>query len=57
MADGCKHECEIKSITTDGQFYKFDFKEDKSVTYDLDYKFIDRNFETIGFRKANEWEE
>lgn len=52
-----QHEYEIKSITTDGQFYKFEFKGENPITYDLGYNFIDRNFKTTDFRKPYEWEE
>jgi hypothetical protein len=52
-----QHKYKIKSITTDGQFYKFEFKGEKTITYDLGYNFIERNFKTTDFRKPNEWEE
>jgi hypothetical protein len=49
-----QHKYEIKSVTTDGQFYKFIFKGEKSITYDLGYNFIDSNFKSTDFRKPNE---
>ena len=52
-----QHKYEIKSITTDGQFFKFEFKNEQAITYDLGYNFIDRNFKPSDFRKPNEWEE
>lgn len=55
--EGRHHKYEVKSVTTDGQFYKFEFKDEQSITYDLGYNFIDRNFKTTDFRKPNEWEE
>ena len=45
-----------KSIKTDGRFYSFYFENDKTVTYDLSYSFIDQNFNQKDFRKPNEWE-
>lgn len=45
-----QHKYEIKSITTDGQFYKFEFKDNKPKTYNLGYNFIDRNFKTTNFK-------
>lgn len=45
-----QHKYEINSITTDGQFYKFKFKNNKTKTYDLNYNFIDRNFKTTNFK-------
>lgn len=56
--NGAKHhKFEIESITTDGQFFKFEFKDKHSMTYDLGYNFLDRNFKTTDFRKPNEWED
>lgn len=52
-----QHKYEIKSVTTDGQFFKFEFKNEKAITYDLGYNFIDRNFKPTNFRKPNEWED
>jgi hypothetical protein len=51
-----KNKFELKSIKTDGQFYTFDFKNEKPITYDLGYNFITRNFDKKEFRKPNEWE-
>lgn len=45
-----QHKYEINSITTDGQFYKFKFKNNNTKTYDLGYNFIDRNFKTTNFK-------
>lgn len=52
-----QHKYEIRSVNTDGQFFEFEFKNEKSITYDLGYNFIDRNFKPTDFRKPNEWEE
>jgi len=45
---------EIDSITTDGQYFKIERKGKKSITYDLGYNFIERNFKTSDFRKTEE---
>jgi len=50
------HKYEIKSVTTDGQYFKFEFENQQSLTYDLGYDFIDRNFKPTDFRIPNEWE-
>lgn len=52
-----QHKYEIQSIKTDGQLYKFEFENDYTITYDLGYNFIERNFKSTGFRKPNKWEE
>lgn len=52
-----QHKYEIKKVTTDGQFFTFEFKNFKSITYDLGYNFIDRNFSISDFRKPLEWED
>ena len=52
-----QNKFEIISVTTDGRLYKFEFKNEKSLTYNLGYNFIDRNFKTNDLRKPNEWEE
>jgi len=51
-----RHKYEPKKITTDGQFFKFEYKNAPSVTYDLGYNFIERNFEKSDFRNREEWE-
>ncbi|MDM1046027.1 hypothetical protein HX004_14450 [Myroides sp. 1354] len=45
------HKYEIKSIVTDGQFYKFEFEDREAITYDLGYNFLERNFNTANFIK------
>ncbi|MBK9511502.1 MAG: hypothetical protein IPO04_19665 [Cytophagaceae bacterium] len=52
-----KHKYEISSITTDGQYFKFEFNDSKSITYDLGYNFINRNFRQKNLWKPMEWEE
>lgn len=45
-----QHKYEISSITTDGQFFKFEFKGKEPETYNLGYNFIERNFKEINFK-------
>ncbi|MDR0229819.1 MAG: DUF6438 domain-containing protein [Flavobacteriaceae bacterium] len=45
------HKNEIKSVVTDGQFYKFEFEDREAITYDLGYDFLERNFKTVNFIK------
>lgn len=40
---------EIDKIETDGRFFKFDYKDHESVTYDLGYNFVERNFKESDF--------
>lgn len=47
----------IKTVSTNGQYYKFEFKDNMPIIYDLGYNFIDRNFKQEHFRKPAEWEE
>lgn len=49
-----QHKYEIKSVTTEGQFFKFEFENGQSITYDLGYNFIDRNFKLTDLRKPNQ---
>jgi hypothetical protein len=53
--DAWQDKYEIKSITTDGQFFKFEFTNKEATTYDLGYNFIDRNFKLSDFKKPNDW--
>ncbi|MDR2839768.1 MAG: DUF6438 domain-containing protein [Paludibacter sp.] len=39
------NENNYKAITTDGRFYKFEYNNKSSITYDLGYNFIEHNFE------------
>ena len=39
-----EHKSEYKKITSDGRFFKFEYKNAPAVTYDLGYNFIERNF-------------
>lgn len=45
---------DIKRIETDGQFYRFVYKNSPSVTLDLGYNFIDRNLNPSKFRKIED---
>ena len=51
------HEHEIGSIATDGRIFKFEFMNAPSITYDLGYNFIDRNFSAADFKSPKEWYE
>ena len=44
-----KQQDKIDRIETDGRFFKFYYKKQKSVTYDLGYDFIKRNFKETDF--------
>jgi len=44
-----KHKYEYKKITSDGRFFKFEYKNVPSITYDLGYNFIEINFEKSDF--------
>jgi hypothetical protein len=46
---------DIKSITTDGQYYKFYYKKGISITYDLGYNFLDRNNMKNKFKISHIW--
>jgi hypothetical protein len=49
-----QNECEIKSFSTDWRYYKFEFKNKKSITLDLGYNFIEQNFKPTDFKKQEE---
>ena len=51
-----EHKNEIKKITTDGRFYKFEYKNAFTETYDLGYNFVERNFGKSNFVKYKEGE-
>lgn len=45
----------IKSISTDGQFFTFEFSDRQpATTYDLGYNFVDRNFKPADFRRRSD---
>ena len=53
-----EHKFEYKKITSDGRFFKFEYKNAPSETYDLGYNFIERNFEKgdfIELKKSEKW--
>ena len=39
----------VKSIISDGQYFKFGMKDGTSITYDLGYNFVERNFSESDF--------
>ncbi|MDN3725517.1 DUF6438 domain-containing protein [Aequorivita sp. SDUM287046] len=44
-----KEQYKIDKIETDGRFFKFYYKNQQPVTYDLGYDFIERNFDEADF--------
>lgn len=50
------HKNKLITVMTNGRFYKFEFENEESVTYDLGYDFVERNFKPTDFRKPFEWE-
>jgi len=52
-----EHKFEYKEITSDGRFFKFEYKNAPPITYDLGYNFIERNFSKDDFieEKKHEW--
>ena len=51
-----EHKSEYKKISTDGRFFKFEYKNAPTVTYDLGYNFIEQNFEKSNFIDLKKWE-
>jgi len=51
-----KHKYEIKKIDSDGRFFKFYFKGEKPIVYDLGYDFIKRNFEENDLKKKTKYD-
>ncbi|WP_348706097.1 DUF6438 domain-containing protein [Tenacibaculum sp. 190524A02b] len=45
-----KHKYELDKIESNGKLFKFSFIGKKSITYDLGYNFIDRNFKEADFK-------
>jgi len=52
-----EHKYEYKKITSDGRFFKFEYKNAPTVTYDLGYNFIERNFTKSDFVELKKEEE
>jgi len=50
------HKNEISKIKSDGQFFTFQFNNGISVTYDIGYNFIDRNFTEGDFKIKTEYD-
>lgn len=53
-----EHKYEIKKIISDGRFFKFEYKNAPTVTYDLGYNFVEQNFEKEDFielKKGEKW--
>jgi len=51
-----KHQYELDKIESDGKLFKFSFKDQKSITYDLGYNFIERNFKESDFKKKTKYD-
>jgi len=51
-----KHPYELDKIESDGKLFKFSFKDQKSITYDLGYNFIERNFKESDFKKKTKYD-
>jgi hypothetical protein len=51
-----KHKYEIEKIDSDGRFFKFYFKGEKPIIYDLGYDFIKRNFDENNFKKRMKYD-
>jgi len=47
----------LKEISSDGHFYKLEFKNNHTITYDLGYNFIERNFKEKDFEKEKSLED
>lgn len=50
-----KQTKKIKTITTDGRFYKFTFEDNSSTTFELGYNFIENNFKPSDFHKKGKY--
>lgn len=46
-----KQTKKIKTLTTNGRIYKFEFEDNTSSTFDLGYNFIENNFKPSDFHK------
>ncbi|MBP1840017.1 DUF6438 domain-containing protein [Formosa algae] len=51
-----KHLYELDKIESDGKLFKFSFKDQKSITYDLDYDFIERNYKETDFKNKTKFD-
>lgn len=51
-----KHKYKIDKIESDGEFFRFSFEDQKSITYDLGYNFIERNFKKTDFKKKTKYD-
>lgn len=51
-----KHLYELDKIESDGKLFKFSFKDQKSITYDLGYDFIERNFKETDFKNKTKYD-
>lgn len=51
-----KHQYELDKIESNGRLFKFSFKDQKSITYDLGYNFIERNFKESDFKEKTKYD-
>jgi hypothetical protein len=51
-----KRKYYIETIETDGQFFRFSFKGQKSITYDIGYNFIQRNYKETDFKAKTDFD-
>jgi len=49
-AEQKKHKAEIKKVSTDGRYFKFELKNGEPITLDLGYDFVARNFKSGDFK-------
>lgn len=52
-----KHKYEIDKIESDGRYFKFYFKGQNPITYDLAYNFLEQNFKDSDFKAIQQYEE
>jgi hypothetical protein len=51
-----KHKYELDKIESNGRLFKFYFQGQESITYDLGYDFIERNFKESDFKKKTKYD-
>jgi hypothetical protein len=50
-----KHKYELDEIESNGRLFRFYFQDQESITYDLGYNFIERNFKEYDFNKKTKY--
>ena len=51
-----KRKYRIEKIQSDGQFFRFYFEGRTSITYNIGYNFIQRNFKETDFKKKTDFD-